>query len=153
MPLRVGGLRSGDLALRLVGSPCVELGGAGRTPEKDQPLLLLWHLSLRKPATATVKRGTTPLWSGTADHNKASVSDQAVDVVLDDQLGLACGALAAREGIDDQLRRPVEQQRDGRSCRPAAPCPLLLPWWRTPGLRRSGSRCRRSSTWCLHRLR
>ena len=27
---------------------------------KVQPLLLLWHLSLRKPATATVKRGTTP---------------------------------------------------------------------------------------------
>ena len=39
--------------------------------------------------------------SAAADHNKASVTDQAVDVVLHNQLGLARSALAAGDRIND----------------------------------------------------
>ena len=61
--------------------------------------------------TAGASRGTNPLSLGGPNDNKASVSDQAVGVVLHDQLGLTRGALAVAEGINNQLRRAVKQQR------------------------------------------
>ena len=87
-------------------------------------------MSLPEPRTAAAQRATpTAAASGGADHNKTSVTDQAVDVVLDDQLGLACGALAGRERINNQLRWAVKQQRDGAH---VANSYLDLPQWGPP---------------------
>ena len=76
---------------------------------KTHPLLLLPDLSLRKPLTATVKRGTTPAVIGLCrtDHNKVSISNHRVHVVLDHDLGFASGAATGTERIHKQHCRAI----------------------------------------------